>query len=237
MDRLFLVFICGVFALAACQSAPADPTPDVAPTPPNNEAPTSEPASRPAHNDAGQTQLAPAPAEGEQVATFAGGCFWCMEGPFEKLDGVRAVLSGYTGGPEEHPSYKQVSASSTGHTEAVIVYFDPARVSYDKLLDTYWRSFDPTDAEGQFADRGPQYRPAIFAHSPEQRQAAEASRKALGESKVFDEPIVVPIEDAKPFWVAEDYHQDYYKTNPGHYNAYRKGSGRAGFIEKHWGGR
>ncbi len=181
----------------------------------------------------GQPEAAPVP-EGMAVATFAGGCFWCMEGPFERIDGVSEVLSGYTGGPEKHPTYEQVSRGKTGHTEAVRVIYDPGKVTYDVLLDAFWRSMDPTDAGGQFADRGSQYRPAIFVHTDEQRTKATASKQALEESKRFDAPIVVPIQDAQTFWVAEDYHQNYYLTNTAHYKRYRKGSGREGFLERTW---
>ncbi|MCB9508007.1 MAG: peptide-methionine (S)-S-oxide reductase MsrA [Myxococcales bacterium] len=170
------------------------------------------------------------------VAIFAGGCFWCMEAPFEALDGVSEVLSGYTGGSLEHPTYAQVGHGETGHCEAVRVVFDPARVTYSQLLETYWRSMDPTDAGGQFADRGSSYRPVIFAVDAAQRAEAERSRDALAASGVFgDAPIVVPIEDAGPFWVAEDYHQDYYRTHESHYLAYRRGSGRTAFLQRYWG--
>ncbi len=175
------------------------------------------------------------PGEGEQVATFAGGCFWCMEPPFEGLHGVRSVVSGYTGGPEKNPTYKQVSMGRTGHTEAVQIVFRPDAISYDKLLDIFWRSMDPTDAGGQFADRGSQYRPGIFVHDESQRKAAEASRKALAASGRFEKPIVVEITDFEAFYPAEDYHQDYYRTNTDHYKRYRKGSGREGFLKKVWG--
>jgi methionine-S-sulfoxide reductase len=179
--------------------------------------------------------LAEPPPEGMAVAIFAGGCFWCMEGPFEALDGVSEVLSGYTGGDEPHPTYQQVSSGRTGHAEAVRVVYDPSVVSYETLLDTYWRSMDPTDAGGQFADRGSQYRPAIFVSEAAQREAAEGSKAALEASGRFDEPIIVPIEDAGDFWVAEDYHQNYYRTHPDQYHRYRRGSGRAGFLERVWG--
>ena len=179
---------------------------------------------------------APAAAPGElAVATFAGGCFWCMEPPFEKLAGVASVVSGYTGGEEPNPTYKQVSSGKTGHAEAVEVRYDPAVVSYAELLETFWKSFDPTDADGQFADRGTQYRSAIFVHDDDQRRLAEASKKALDESGVFSGPVVTPIVQAGPFYEAEAYHQDYYKTNPDHYHAYRRGSGREGFLDRTWG--
>lgn len=180
------------------------------------------------------TQLAPAPLPGEEVATFAGGCFWCMEGPFEQIDGVREVLSGYTDGTETGPTYNQVSAGRTSHTEAVHVYFDPQKISYNDLLDTFWRSMDPTDSDGQFADRGPQYRPAIFTHSDTQHTQAEASKRALQKSNRFQKPIVVPIKPASDFWTAETYHQDYYKKNPIPYNRYLNASGRTRFLQKAW---
>lgn len=174
-------------------------------------------------------------ADGEK-ATFAGGCFWCMEAPFEKLDGVKSVISGFTGGTKANPTYEESSSGTTGHTEAVEVTFDPEKVSYDKLLDTFWRSMDPTDAGGQFADRGGQYRPGIFFHSEAQKKAAEASKEALAKSKRFgDKPIVVEITKAGPFYPAEEYHQDYYKKNPLRYKFYRHGSGRDAFLEKVWG--
>ena len=172
---------------------------------------------------------------GGVLATFAGGCFWCMEPPFEKLPGVYSVVSGYTGGPERNPTYKEVSYGRTGHTEAVQVRYNPQVVSYDDLLTVFWMSMDPTDIGGQFADRGSQYRPEIFVHNTQQRQIAEASKQALAESKRFDKDIVVPITQFDVFYPAEDYHQDYYRTNPSHYKSYRRGSGREGFLRKTWG--
>ena len=173
--------------------------------------------------------------ETAMLATFGGGCFWCMEPPFEKLDGVYAVTSGYSGGEEINPSYNDVAGGRTGHTEVVQVAFDPKRVSYDKLLDVFWRSMDPTDSGGQFADRGTQYRPAIFTHGAKQREAALKSRAALGKSGVFSSPIVVEITPFRAFYAAEEYHQDYYKKNPRRYESYRRGSGRAAFLERIWG--
>lgn len=196
--------------------------------------PESRPASRPAQNG---TSLAPPPPRGLEVATFAGGCFWCMEPPFEKLPGVKSVISGYTGGTKSRPTYREIGMGRTGHAEAVQVLFDPDYVTYEELLDTFWMNIDPTDRGGQFADRGNQYRTGIFVHSEAQRRAAEASKKRLAESKRFKGRIVTPIEDAKPFWVAEEYHQDFYKKKPEHYARYRKGSGREAFIEKHWGAK
>lgn len=181
------------------------------------------------------TPLAPPPEEGEAFAIFAGGCFWCMEGPFEALDGVREVLSGYTGGPEVGPRYDDVARGRTGHTEAVYVLYDPQVIGYDALVEVFWRTMDPTDNGGQFADRGSQYRPGIFVRNDAERSVAEASKAALAASGRFDRPIVVPIEDAQPFYVAEDYHQNYYRTNPEHYARYRQGSGRGPFLERVWG--
>jgi peptide methionine sulfoxide reductase msrA/msrB len=172
---------------------------------------------------------------GTALATFAGGCFWCMEGPFEKLHGVTAVISGYTGGKTPDPTYKQVCSGSTGHAEAVQVHYDPKRISYEDLLQVFWRQIDPTDAGGQFADRGNQYRAEIFAHDGAQRAAAETSKAALAASGRFKKPIVVGISPAARYYPAEDYHQDYYKTNEKSYKRYRKGSGREGYLDKTWG--
>ena len=173
----------------------------------------------------------PGPVE---IATLAGGCFWCMEPPFEGLPGVRSVISGYTGGPEKDPTYRRVSSGRTGHTEAVQVDFNPEIISYEEILEVYWRSFDPTDGGGQFADRGSQYRPGIFFHSEEQKRTAEASRARLAASGRFEKPIVVEITPFDAFYPAEDYHQDYYRTNSLHYKAYAIGSGRKGFLERVW---
>lgn len=169
-----------------------------------------------------------------ETAIFAGGCFWCMEPPFEKLDGVLQVTSGYTGGDEKDPTYKEVSSGATGHVEAVMITYDPARVTYSRLLDVFWMQVDPTDRNGQFVDRGPQYVSAIFYLNEEQRELAERSRKELGESGRFSSPIVTPVLRAKQFYPAEEYHQDYYKKNPIRYKFYRAGSGRDRFLEKVW---
>lgn len=229
---LLLLVVAAVMLAVGCRS---DGTSDTrAAKPPPTEQATEQATETTTADEQLATALAPAPLPGEAVATFAGGCFWCMEGPFERIDGVREVLSGYTGGPERGPSYGEVSSGRTGHTEAVRVYFDPERVSYEALLEAFWRSMDPTDADGQFADRGSQYRPAIFVHSAEQRARATASRDALEESGRFEAPIIVPIEDAADFWVAEDYHQDYYRTNPGPFARYYAGSGRKAFLERVW---
>ena len=182
----------------------------------------------------GDTVEAPPPADGLAVATFAGGCFWCMEPPFDAVEGVKETLSGYTGGSEASPSYKAVAYGRTGHREAVRVVYDPQVVTYAELLEVFWRNIDPTDVGGQFVDRGPQYAPGIFVHDDAQRAAAEASKKALSASGRFDEPIVVPILESSTFWVAEDDHQNFYEKDPGHYKRYRRGSGRDAFIQRHW---
>ena len=150
----------------------------------------------------------------KDTAIFAGGCFWCMVEPFDQQPGIESVISGYTGGHVANPTYEQVCSHTTGHTEAVEITFDPEVISYKDLVEIYWRQTDPTDASGQFQDRGDSYRPVIFVNSEEQRKVAEESKKQLAESGMFDEPIVTSIEDAKPFYPAEDYHQDFYKKNP-----------------------
>ncbi|WP_326866564.1 peptide-methionine (S)-S-oxide reductase MsrA [Apilactobacillus kunkeei] len=150
----------------------------------------------------------------KDTAIFAGGCFWCMVEPFDQQPGIESVISGYTGGNVANPTYEQVCSHTTGHTEAVEITFDPEVISYKDLVEIYWRQTDPTDASGQFQDRGDSYRPVIFVNSEEQRKIAEESKKQLAESGMFDEPIVTSIEDAKPFYPAEDYHQDFYKKNP-----------------------
>ena len=169
------------------------------------------------------------------VATVAGGCFWCMEPPFERLDGVVSVVSGYSGGTEVNPTYQQVAGGRTSHTESVEILFDPEVISFEKILEVFWMNIDPTQVDGQFADRGKQYRTAIFYHDDEQKAQAEASKKKLEESGKFDKPIVTEIEAFTAFYAAEDYHQDYYKKNEMHYKMYRKGSGREGFLERTWG--
>ncbi len=170
-----------------------------------------------------------------ETATFAGGCFWCMEPFLAHLKGVRSVTAGYTGGRTENPTYEEVSSGATGHAEAVEVVFDPKVVSYAKLLHIYWHNIDPTAVNSQFVDHGTQYRTGIFYHSEEQRRAAEESKKELAASKRFDKPIVTEIVPATTFYPAEDYHQDYYKKNPGHYKMYHDNSGRDEFLEKTWG--
>lgn len=170
-----------------------------------------------------------------QIATFAGGCFWCMEPPFDKLDGVLSTESGYMGGEEDNPTYKEVSAGLTGHAEAVKVTFDPSRVSYRELLNVFWMQINPTTPDRQFADTGRQYRSAIFYQNEEQQRLAEESKREMEASGRFDGPVVTQIEPAGTFWPAEDYHQDYYKKNPLRYKFYRFGSGRDQYLEKVWG--
>lgn len=167
-------------------------------------------------------------------ATFAGGCFWCMEPPFEQLHGVIEVTSGYSGGSTSAPTYQEVSTGSTGHYEAVQILYDPDKVSYAELLDVFWRNIDPTDQDGQFADRGTQYLTAIFYHDDEQRQLAQNSKEALEKSAKFQKPIATRIIKASEFYPAEGYHQDYYVTNPLHYNRYKKGSGRESYLAETW---
>lgn len=165
-------------------------------------------------------------------AIFAGGCFWCMIQPFDTLPGIHTIMSGYTGGHVQIPSYEQVKAKTTGHTEAVEIIYDPKKITYEELLEIYWQQTDPTDAFGQFEDRGENYRPVIFYTTEEQRVIAEKSKQKLAESGRFDEPIVTMIESAKPFYLAEDEHQDYYKRNPENYE--RNHARRAAFIKDNW---
>jgi len=194
------------------------------------------PAPGAAAGDSGPAAGAASPSgEASAVATFAGGCFWCMEPPFEKLEGVHRVVSGYSGGEIPDPTYEQVSSGATEHAEAVQVHYDPERISYRELLEVYWRQIDPTDAGGQFVDRGRQYRTAIFTHDPEQRRLAERSKAELEASGRFDGPIVTEIAPFEAFYPAEDDHQDYYEKNPLRYKYYRYRSGRDDYLEKTWG--
>ncbi|OEU81538.1 MAG: methionine sulfoxide reductase [Desulfobulbaceae bacterium C00003063] len=174
-------------------------------------------------------------AKGNSVAVFGGGCFWCMESPFEQLEGVVDVTAGYAGGDEVDPTYGQVSSGRTSHIESVQVVYDPEKISYDELLDTFWRQIDPTDDSGQFADRGNHYRTAIFYSNEEEKEVAEKSKEKLNAAEVFDKPVVTAIVPAKKFYPAEEYHQDYYRKNVAHYSAYKIGSGRAGFLKNVWG--
>jgi peptide-methionine (S)-S-oxide reductase len=168
-------------------------------------------------------------------ATFAGGCFWCMEEAFEKVDGVISVTSGYMGGQKPNPNYEEVSAGGTGHAESVEVLYDPAKVSYGKLLEAFWRNIDPTTADRQFCDRGNQYRSAIFYQDEEQKRLAESSKRALDQSKPFKEPIATEIVRASTFYPAEEYHQDFYKKNPLRYKFYKYNCGRQQRLDELWG--
>ena len=170
----------------------------------------------------------------EDTAIFGGGCFWCMEPPFEQIDGVIDVVSGYTGGTKEEANYSLVSSGKTAHYEAVRVRYNPSKVSYEELVETFWRQIDPTDGGGQFADRGRQYRTAIFYNSDEQKAVAQRSKEKLDQSGMFDRPVVTEILPESPFYEAEEYHQDYYQKNPIRYKFYRYGSGRDQFLKKTW---
>lgn len=170
-----------------------------------------------------------------ETAIFAGGCFWCTEADFDKVPGVLSTTSGYIGGKTENPTYKDISRGDTGHTEAVKIMFDTTKVDYPKLVEIFWRTVDIFDKSGQFCDRGDQYRPEIFATSPEQRRIAEASKAALTASKRFDKPIVVAVTDATKFTDAEDYHQDFYTKSPIRYFTYRTGCGRDARLSAIWG--
>jgi peptide-methionine (S)-S-oxide reductase len=184
---------------------------------------------------AGAAAAQTAPPAGQAVATFAGGCFWCMEEAYEKVGGVTSVVSGFMGGSVANPTYKQVSGGKTGHAEVVQVTFDPAKVSYEKLVDWFWANIDPTDATGQFCDKGSEYRSAIFYHSEDQKRVALASKENLQKSGKLKEPIVTEITAAGPFYPAEDYHQDYYKKNSARYQYYKYGCGRTQRLEQIWG--
>jgi peptide-methionine (S)-S-oxide reductase len=181
---------------------------------------------------------APAPARGEpklKEATFAGGCFWCMQPPYDKLDGVVSTTAGYTGGEKKNPTYQEVSAGGTGHAESVRVLYDPAKVSYERLLEVFWHNIDPLARDRQFCDTGNQYRSAIFYHDEEQRRAAEASKAALEAPGKLKGPIATQIVAAGEFWPAEEYHQEYYKKNPIRYKFYRGGCGRDARLKEVWG--
>ncbi|WP_163969803.1 peptide-methionine (S)-S-oxide reductase MsrA [Oceanobacillus halotolerans] len=170
----------------------------------------------------------------KEIATFAGGCFWCMVEPFDERPGILKVVSGYTGGSVENPTYEQVCSNTTGHVEAVQITFDPSIMPYEQLVETFWQQIDPTDPNGQFNDRGESYQTAIFYHNEKQRKIAEKSKQSLEESGKFSKPIVTEILPAKTFYPAEEEHQDYYKKQSFHYRLYKKGSGREDFIQKNW---
>ncbi len=180
---------------------------------------------------------APPPPPGLAVATFAGGCFWCMQPPYDNLPGVVKTIAGYTGGSKADPTYAEVSSGRTGHAESVEVIYDPKKVSYEKLLEVYWVNVDPTTKDRQFCDSGNQYRTAIFYHDEAQKKAAEESMRKLEQTKPFVQPIVTAIVKAGPFYPAEDYHQDYYKKNPVRYQLYRTGCGRDARLRELWGAR
>lgn len=181
------------------------------------------------------TSMGDVPKGDSATATFAGGCFWCMEGPFDELDGVLSTTSGYTGGHTANPTYDRVSAGGTGHAEAVEVVYDPTRISYQELLTVYWRNVDPTTPNAQFCDHGDQYRPAIFYHNDAQRRWAEASKEEIDRTKTFSAPIVTEITQATEFYPAEEYHQDFYRKNPIRYKFYRLTCGRDARLTELWG--
>lgn len=181
------------------------------------------------------SRLMPQSNDKLETATFAGGCFWCMDAPFENIDGVKNVISGFAGGHEKNPSYEEVSTGNTGAVEAIQVVFDPSVISYSELLDVYWKQFDPTDAGGSFFDRGSQYESVVFYKNDEQKKLAEDSKERLDRSGIFKKPIVTKIEKFTAFYPAEDYHQHFYKKNPIRFNSYEKASGRENFIIGVWG--
>lgn len=170
-----------------------------------------------------------------ELATFAGGCFWCMEPVYKKLDGVIQVVSGYTGGTTKNPTYEQVCSGTTGHYEAIQITFDPNKISYAKILDIFWHQIDPTDPEGQFVDRGTQYQTAVFYHNPEQKKVAEEAITALNQSGRYPKSIVTKVIPVTEFYPAEEYHQDFYKKSPLHYQSYRYHSGRDTYLKQVWG--
>jgi len=186
-------------------------------------------------NEAEKAQTLSSISNKQEKAVFAGGCFWCMEQPFEELDGIISVVSGYAGGEKKNPTYPEVSSGKTQYREAVEITFDPQLISFSELLRVYWQQFDPTDEEGSFADRGHQYTSAVFYKTREQKEVALESRKNLDESNIFNKPVVTPIIPFTNFYKAEKYHQDYYKKKPDHYWNYKKGSGRVTFIKEIWG--
>lgn len=169
-----------------------------------------------------------------EKAIFAGGCFWCMVKPFDQFDGIEKIVSGYSGGHVENPSYEQVKTGATGHLEVVEITFDPSKFPYEQLLEIYWQQIDPTDNEGQFQDRGDQYKPAIFVQNDKQREVAEKTKQALGASGRYKKPVNTPILNAKPFYEAEENHQDFYKKSPEHYAEDRANSGRDEFLKSTW---
>ena len=184
---------------------------------------------------AGESPAQVSPAPRSEKATFAGGCFWCMEPPFDALEGVVSVTSGYTGGHKKNPTYQEVSSGTTGHAESVEIVYDPKKISYPKLLDVFWHNIDPTTPNRQFCDEGSQYRSAIFYHDETQKKLAEESKRALEKSKPFPGAMVTEISPASEFYPAEGYHQKYYQKNPIRYKFYRHGCGRDQRLEELWG--
>lgn len=229
---IFLLALLVVVGLAAgCGAGSAGATADGAAA--DGEASAAETGDSDAMGGGGLPAITEIP-EGMEVATFAGGCFWCMEPPFDKIDGVQSTTSGYTGGEEVRPTYEQVSYGRTSHAEAVRIVYDPAKVTYEELLQIFWHNIDPTVKDRQFCDGGKQYRTAIYAHDAEQRRLAEESRQEIAESGVLPSPIVTELEDAGPFYPAEKYHQDFYKKSPVRYKSYRLGCGRDARLEELW---
>lgn len=229
-----LSLIAALALTLACRSAP-DAGANAPDEPEATAAPESQDQTQPARNarEAISTtpeELAP---EGMGIATFAGGCFWCMEYPFEAIPGVTEVYSGYTAGEKPNPTYKEVARGLTKHTEAVRVVYDPNKVDYSLLLDVFWRNINPTQRDGQFVDRGRQYRTGIYYHDDAQRKAIEASLESIRPR--FDKPIATEILEAGEFYAAEDYHQDFYRKSKAHYQRYRKNSGRDAYLDKVWG--
>lgn len=229
-----IVLIGVLFAALGCSQTPgsAPAKASGAPSPASGGA-----ASQPAPASADPKDFAPPPEvpPSHEIATFATGCFWCSETDFEKVKGVQAVVSGYTGGDTQRPKYKQVGRGGTGHTEAVQVVFDPKVVSYEQLVDVFWHTHDPTTPERQFCDGGDQYRPELFWHTEEQRKIAEASKAQIAKEKTFDDPVVTKITKLEKFWTAENYHQDFHLKNPAHYQRYRIGCGRDARVKQLWG--
>ena len=237
--RYLLIGLLAALALAACKSTrSSDQTAESSQTvsPGSDQEAESTKASTASGEEKPKVRaLGPPDDPSLEVATFAGGCFWCMEPPFDKTAGVVRTIVGYTGGDQEHPAYKEVASGKTSHAEAVRVYYKPDEVSYETLLGVFWRNINPTQKNGQFVDIGRQYRTAIFYHGESQKELAEQSKRQLAASGRFDKPIVTAVEPAETFWRAEEYHQDFYKKSPVRYKAYRSGSGRDEYIERVWG--
>ena len=230
MNRMLLSLLAFCFSCSGPAPAPESPAAggtSTASATPSEAAPILAP---PTHDEPSEVY---SPADGEAFAFFAGGCFWCMEKPFEQLEGVREVVSGYTDGESPSPSYREVSSGSTGHTEAIRVSYDPEVITYAELLDVFWRNIDPTDQGGQFCDRGSQYRTGVFVQGAEERALAEASKAAA--QQTLGRNIVTEISAATTFYDAEAYHQDFYRTHPVRYTSYRTGCGRDRRLEDLWG--